>query len=76
MNSELSQLMGFLKETSMSTIPGFSQIQFEVEGFFRFINQGLAEEFHKFPKIEDRDQEISFKLFVGRALDKRKRCCI
>nr|YP_010609784.1 RNA polymerase beta subunit [Paphiopedilum exul]WAO28012.1 RNA polymerase beta subunit [Paphiopedilum exul] len=46
----------------MSTIPGFIQIQFE--GFFRFINQGLAEEFHKFPKIEDRDQEIEFNLFV------------
>ena len=44
----------------MSTIPGFSQIQFE--GFCRFINQGLTEEFHKFPKIED--QEIEFKLFV------------
>nr|YP_009535670.1 RNA polymerase beta subunit [Apostasia shenzhenica]AYJ83686.1 RNA polymerase beta subunit [Apostasia shenzhenica]QGW13105.1 RNA polymerase beta subunit [Apostasia shenzhenica] len=45
----------------MSTIPGFSQIQFE--GFCRFINQGLVEEFHKFPKIEDRDQEIEFQLF-------------
>uniref|UniRef100_A0A8S0X3V8 DNA-directed RNA polymerase subunit beta n=1 Tax=Spirodela intermedia TaxID=51605 RepID=A0A8S0X3V8_SPIIN len=46
----------------MFTIPGFSQIQFE--GFCRFINQGLMEEFHKFPKIEDTDQEIEFKLFV------------
>nr|WMQ76986.1 RNA polymerase beta subunit [Chiloschista sp. 128] len=46
----------------MSTIPGFSQIQFE--GFCRFINQGLTEEFHKFKKIEDRDQEIEFQLFV------------
>nr|YP_009749015.1 RNA polymerase subunit beta [Dipodium roseum]QII91082.1 RNA polymerase subunit beta [Dipodium roseum] len=46
----------------MSTIPGFSQIQFE--GFCRFINQGLTEEFHKFQKIEDRDKEIEFKLFV------------
>nr|YP_010528560.1 RNA polymerase beta subunit [Acriopsis javanica]UXW65451.1 RNA polymerase beta subunit [Acriopsis javanica]UXW65604.1 RNA polymerase beta subunit [Acriopsis javanica] len=46
----------------MSTIPGFSQIQFE--GFCRFINQGLTEEFHKFQKIEDRDQEIEFQLFV------------
>nr|UDZ61114.1 RNA polymerase beta subunit [Albidella oligococca] len=46
----------------MYTIPGFSQIQFE--GFFRFINQGLAEEFHKFPKIEDTDHEIEFQLFV------------
>nr|YP_009773291.1 RNA polymerase beta subunit [Roscoea tibetica]YP_010626924.1 RNA polymerase beta subunit [Roscoea forrestii]QXO01873.1 RNA polymerase beta subunit [Dactylicapnos torulosa]QIZ12446.1 RNA polymerase beta subunit [Roscoea tibetica]WBK25324.1 RNA polymerase beta subunit [Roscoea tibetica]WBK26184.1 RNA polymerase beta subunit [Roscoea forrestii]WBK26270.1 RNA polymerase beta subunit [Roscoea forrestii] len=48
----------------MSTIPGFSQIQFE--GFCRFINEGLTEEFHKFPKIEDTDQEIEFKLFVER----------
>ncbi|KAK8945875.1 DNA-directed RNA polymerase subunit beta [Platanthera guangdongensis] len=39
----------------MSTIPGFSQIQFEV--FCRFINQGLTEEFKKFKKIE-------FQLFV------------
>nr|YP_010998442.1 RNA polymerase beta subunit [Restrepia trichoglossa]WPM86601.1 RNA polymerase beta subunit [Restrepia trichoglossa] len=46
----------------MSTIPGFSQIQFE--GFCRFINQGLTEEFHKFQKIEDRDQEIAFQLFA------------
>ena len=48
----------------MSAIPGFSQIQFE--GFCRFINQGLTEEFHKFPKIEDRDQEMEFQLFVER----------
>nr|QJF46575.1 RNA polymerase beta subunit [Zantedeschia elliottiana] len=46
----------------MFTIPGFIQIQFE--GFCRFINQGLMEEFNKFPKIEDTDQEIEFKLFV------------
>nr|QYK18369.1 RNA polymerase beta subunit [Stelis montserratii] len=46
----------------MSTIPGLSQIQFE--GFCRFINQGLTEEFHKFQKIEDRDQEIEFQLFA------------
>nr|YP_009129684.1 RNA polymerase beta subunit [Masdevallia picturata]AID52129.1 RNA polymerase beta subunit [Masdevallia picturata] len=46
----------------MSTIPGFSQIQFE--GFCRFINQGLTEEFQKFQKIEDRDQEIEFQLFA------------
>nr|AGE93448.1 RNA polymerase beta subunit [Xiphidium caeruleum] len=48
----------------MSTIPEFSQIQFE--GFCRFINEGLTEEFHKFPKIEDTDQEIEFQLFVER----------
>ncbi|KAK8964142.1 DNA-directed RNA polymerase subunit beta [Platanthera guangdongensis] len=46
----------------MYTIPGFSQIQFEV--FCRFINKGLTEEFKKFQKIEDRDQEIEFQLFV------------
>ncbi|PIA29013.1 hypothetical protein AQUCO_06400064v1 [Aquilegia coerulea] len=46
----------------MSTIPGFSQIQFE--GFCRFIDRGLTEEFYKFPKIEDTDQEIEFQLFV------------
>nr|QXO04799.1 RNA polymerase beta subunit [Macodes petola] len=46
----------------MSTIPGFSQIQFE--GFCRFINRGLTEELKNFQKIEDRDQEIEFQLFV------------
>ena len=46
----------------MSTIPGFNQIQFE--GFCRFIDQGLTEELSKFPKIEDTNQEIEFKLFV------------
>nr|UCU10966.1 RNA polymerase beta subunit [Fritillaria davidii]UCU11055.1 RNA polymerase beta subunit [Fritillaria davidii]UCU11138.1 RNA polymerase beta subunit [Fritillaria davidii] len=52
------------KNEEMSTIPGFNQIQFE--GFCGFINRGLAEEFHKFPKIEDTDQEIEFQLFVER----------
>ncbi|RWR77870.1 RNA polymerase beta subunit chloroplast [Cinnamomum micranthum f. kanehirae] len=47
----------------MYTIPGFSQIQFD--GFCRFIDQGLMEELHKFPKIEDTDQEIEFQLFVA-----------
>nr|YP_010475823.1 RNA polymerase beta subunit [Corydalis pseudoadoxa]UVH70110.1 RNA polymerase beta subunit [Corydalis pseudoadoxa] len=46
----------------MSTIPGFSQIQFE--GFCRFIDQGLMEELSKFPKIEDPDQETEFQFFV------------
>uniref|UniRef100_UPI0030FEB8F1 RNA polymerase beta subunit n=1 Tax=Zippelia begoniifolia TaxID=126646 RepID=UPI0030FEB8F1 len=46
----------------MPIIPGFSHIQFE--GFCRFIGRGLAEELHKFPKIEDTDQEIEFQLFV------------
>nr|QWC55505.1 RNA polymerase beta subunit [Dahlia pinnata]QWS06202.1 RNA polymerase beta subunit [Dahlia pinnata] len=48
----------------MSTIPGFNQIQFE--GFCRFIDQGLAEELSKFPKIEDTNQEIDFELFLER----------
>nr|YP_010290534.1 RNA polymerase beta subunit [Centrolepis aristata]ULQ64479.1 RNA polymerase beta subunit [Centrolepis aristata] len=52
------------KNEGMSTIPGFNQIQFE--GFYRFINKGLIEEFHKFPKIEDTDQEVEFQLFVER----------
>nr|YP_010154141.1 RNA polymerase beta subunit [Corydalis hsiaowutaishanensis]QQW51974.1 RNA polymerase beta subunit [Corydalis hsiaowutaishanensis] len=46
----------------MSTIPGFSKIQFE--GFCRFIDQGLMEELYKFPKIEDTDQETEFQFFV------------
>nr|YP_010475482.1 RNA polymerase beta subunit [Corydalis mucronata]UVH69769.1 RNA polymerase beta subunit [Corydalis mucronata] len=46
----------------MSTIPGFSQIQFE--GFCRFIDQGLMEELSKFPNIEDPDQETEFQFFV------------
>nr|YP_010712059.1 RNA polymerase beta subunit [Corydalis pauciovulata]WDA92714.1 RNA polymerase beta subunit [Corydalis pauciovulata] len=46
----------------MSTIPGFSQIQFE--GFCRFIDQGLMEELSKFPIIEDPDQETEFQFFV------------
>nr|YP_009731405.1 RNA polymerase beta subunit [Corybas taliensis]QHN69920.1 RNA polymerase beta subunit [Corybas taliensis] len=50
------------KNEGMSSIPGFSQIQFE--GFCRFINRGLTEEFQKVQKIEDRDQEIEFQLFV------------
>nr|YP_010154065.1 RNA polymerase beta subunit [Corydalis davidii]QQW51898.1 RNA polymerase beta subunit [Corydalis davidii] len=48
----------------MSTIPGFSQIQFE--GFCRFIDQGLMEELSKFPKIKiaDPEQETEFQFFV------------
>nr|YP_009994329.1 RNA polymerase beta subunit [Cuscuta nitida]QNP08409.1 RNA polymerase beta subunit [Cuscuta nitida] len=46
----------------MTTIPGLNQIQFE--GFCRFIRQGITEELYKFQKIEDRDQEIEFQLFV------------
>ena len=43
------------------TIPEFGKIQFE--GFCRFIDQGLMEELHNFPKIEDIDKEIEFRLF-------------
>jgi len=43
------------------TIPEFGKIQFE--GFCRFIDQGLMEELHDFPKIEDIDKEIEFRLF-------------
>nr|YP_010689766.1 RNA polymerase beta subunit [Ceratostigma ulicinum]WBR75391.1 RNA polymerase beta subunit [Ceratostigma ulicinum]WBR75474.1 RNA polymerase beta subunit [Ceratostigma ulicinum] len=50
------------RNESVSTIPGFKQIQFE--GFCRFIDQGLTEELSKFPKIEDSEQEIEFQLFV------------
>nr|DBA09782.1 TPA_asm: RNA polymerase beta subunit [Corydalis intermedia] len=46
----------------MSTIPGFSQIQFE--GFCRFIDEGLIEELYKFPKIDDLNQETEFQFFV------------
>nr|YP_010158165.1 RNA polymerase beta subunit [Cyrtophyllum fragrans]QRG30256.1 RNA polymerase beta subunit [Cyrtophyllum fragrans] len=46
----------------VSTIPSFNQIQ--LEGFCRFIDQGLTEELYKFPQIEDTDQEIEFQLFV------------
>nr|YP_010291906.1 RNA polymerase beta subunit [Xyris capensis]ULQ68503.1 RNA polymerase beta subunit [Xyris capensis] len=55
----------------ISTIPGFSQIQFE--GFCRFINQGLTEEFHKFQKVEvevkvqDRYQKREFYLFAEKS---------
>nr|QYB21715.1 RNA polymerase beta subunit [Lagarostrobos franklinii]BBF90894.1 RNA polymerase beta chain [Lagarostrobos franklinii] len=46
------------------TIPEFGKIQFEA--FCRFINQGLIEELHKFPKIENTDQKIEFSLSRNR----------
>nr|YP_010216226.1 RNA polymerase beta subunit [Gentiana zollingeri]UBR43069.1 RNA polymerase beta subunit [Gentiana zollingeri] len=46
----------------VSTIPSFNQVQ--LEGFCRFIDQGLTEELYKFPQIEDTDQEIEFQLLV------------
>nr|BBF91139.1 RNA polymerase beta chain [Phyllocladus aspleniifolius] len=47
------------------TIPEFGKIQFE--GFCRFIDQGLIEELHKFPKIkmenpENPDEKIEFSI--------------
>nr|YP_009407442.1 RNA polymerase beta subunit [Dionaea muscipula]ASA46356.1 RNA polymerase beta subunit [Dionaea muscipula]QBC71721.1 RNA polymerase beta subunit [Dionaea muscipula] len=45
----------------MSIIPGFNQIQ--LEGFCRFIDQGLGEELSKFPKMEDTEQKMEFQLF-------------
>lgn len=33
----------------------------KLEGFCRFINQDLIEEFNKFPEIEDSNQEIEFQ---------------
>nr|QIB72603.1 RNA polymerase beta subunit [Cyperus glomeratus]QIB72696.1 RNA polymerase beta subunit [Cyperus difformis]QIT06788.1 RNA polymerase beta subunit [Cyperus fuscus] len=50
----------------MSTIPGSRQIQFE--GYCRFINKGMAEEFDKFPKaiMEDIDHNMEFQLSVER----------
>nr|YP_004891483.1 RNA polymerase beta chain [Taiwania cryptomerioides]QJE36983.1 RNA polymerase beta subunit [Taiwania flousiana]BAK86817.1 RNA polymerase beta chain [Taiwania cryptomerioides] len=43
------------------TIPQFGKIQ--LEGFCRFIDQGLMEELNKFPKIESPNKEIEFSLF-------------
>ena len=42
-------------------LPEFGKIQFE--GFNRFINKSLIEELLKFPKIEDIDQELEFRIF-------------
>nr|YP_010392340.1 RNA polymerase beta subunit [Campanula pallida]UPX07948.1 RNA polymerase beta subunit [Campanula pallida] len=50
------------KNEGMFTIPGFNQIQ--LEGFCRFIDQGLTEELSNFPKIEDPDQKMEFQLFM------------
>nr|UDZ61133.1 RNA polymerase beta subunit [Limnocharis flava] len=50
----------------MYTIPEFRQIQFE--GFLRFINEGLAEEFDQFEqkRIEYPNHGIAFQLFAER----------
>nr|BBF90919.1 RNA polymerase beta chain [Lepidothamnus intermedius] len=46
------------------TIPEFGKIQFE--GFCRFMDQGLIEELHKFPKIENPEETIEFSLSGNR----------
>nr|BCB64905.1 RNA polymerase beta chain [Chamaecyparis obtusa var. obtusa]BCB65071.1 RNA polymerase beta chain [Chamaecyparis obtusa var. obtusa] len=43
------------------TIPQFGKIQ--LEGFFRFINQGLIEEINNFSKIESPNKKIKILLF-------------
>nr|YP_009974110.1 RNA polymerase beta subunit [Marattia laxa]QNH93995.1 RNA polymerase beta subunit [Marattia laxa] len=54
-----------LKENKkMFVLPEFGRIQFE--GFQRFIHQDLVEELTNFPKIEDIDQEVEFRLFGER----------
>nr|QWW92927.1 RNA polymerase beta subunit [Delavayella serrata] len=42
-------------------LPEFGKIQFE--GFNRFINKGLIDELKNFPKIQDIDQELEFRIF-------------
>nr|YP_010378729.1 RNA polymerase beta subunit [Podocarpus longifoliolatus]QYJ09375.1 RNA polymerase beta subunit [Podocarpus longifoliolatus] len=46
------------------TIPEFGKIQFE--GFCRFLDQGLIEELHKFPKIESSDKRLEFSISGNR----------
>nr|AER45540.1 rpoB [Agathis australis] len=52
------------KNKGTFTIPEFGKIQFE--GFCRFIDQGLIEELHKFPKIENPDEKMEFSLSGNR----------
>jgi DNA-directed RNA polymerase subunit beta len=42
-------------------LPELGRIQFE--GFNRFINKGLLEELKKFPKIQDIDRELEYRIF-------------
>nr|YP_004376492.1 RNA polymerase beta subunit [Ptilidium ciliare var. pulcherrimum]ADK89586.1 RNA polymerase beta subunit [Ptilidium ciliare var. pulcherrimum] len=42
-------------------LPEFGRIQFE--GFNRFISKGLIEELINFPRIEDIDEELEFRIF-------------
>lgn len=47
----------------MYIVAGVSLIQFDE--FCGSIDQGLREEIHKFPTIEDTNQEIGFQLHVA-----------
>nr|YP_009714163.1 RNA polymerase beta subunit [Taxodium mucronatum]QQV68916.1 RNA polymerase beta subunit [Taxodium sp. 'Zhongshanshan']QYB22645.1 RNA polymerase beta subunit [Taxodium distichum]QGJ04497.1 RNA polymerase beta subunit [Taxodium mucronatum]QQV69082.1 RNA polymerase beta subunit [Taxodium sp. 'Zhongshanshan']QQV69165.1 RNA polymerase beta subunit [Taxodium sp. 'Zhongshanshan'] len=49
------------KNKGIFTIPEFGKIQ--LEGFDRFIDQGLIEELNKFSKIESPNKQIKFILF-------------
>nr|YP_009691181.1 RNA polymerase beta subunit [Davallia solida var. fejeensis]QEG57961.1 RNA polymerase beta subunit [Davallia solida var. fejeensis] len=47
----------------MPVLPELAQIQFE--GFNRFVNERLLEELENFPKIEDTDKEVEFRVISG-----------
>nr|QKV47255.1 RNA polymerase beta subunit [Nephrolepis cordifolia] len=47
----------------MPVVPELAQIQFE--GFNRFVHERLLEELENFPKIEDTDKEVEFRVISG-----------
>nr|QKV47078.1 RNA polymerase beta subunit [Tectaria decurrens] len=47
----------------MPVLPEPAQIQFE--GFNRFVHERLLEELENFPKIEDTDKEVEFRILSG-----------
>nr|QKV46104.1 RNA polymerase subunit beta [Selliguea yakushimensis] len=47
----------------MPVLPELAQIQFE--GFNRFVHERLLEELESFPKIEDTDKEVEFRVISG-----------
>nr|YP_010258611.1 RNA polymerase beta subunit [Amentotaxus yunnanensis]UIX22722.1 RNA polymerase beta subunit [Amentotaxus yunnanensis] len=53
--------MRLAENKGIFTIPEFGKIQ--LEGFCRFIDQGLIEELNKFSKIESPNKKIEFRLF-------------
>nr|WCR30449.1 RNA polymerase beta subunit [Selaginella remotifolia] len=55
-------MLGVTKE--MFVMPGLGDIQ--LEAFYRFVNRGLREELKEFPRIENTDPEIEFRLFGER----------